>query len=301
MIEVKNVHKHFNGFHALKGISLSVKENEIYGFIGHNGAGKSTTMNIITGLSSFSEGQCFVNGKDVKTIDQPGELKVGFLPENPQFYPWMTAHEYLMYCSKTKDVQNVDKLLEWSGLKAHAKRKIKGYSRGMKQRLGMAVALVHDPELLILDEPSSALDPEGRSEILNMMIELKKMGKTIIFSSHILSDIERICDRVGMIAEGEMVFEKTLKQLLFENIQPIYEITVEHEDVQQLALACKDIQDAKEVNVESKTIIIRLKHNTSSINPIITMMIDKETTILEFARKKNDLESLFIREGKEND
>ena len=301
MIEVKNVHKHFNGFHALKGISLHVKENEIYGFIGHNGAGKSTTMNIITGLSSFSEGQCIVNGKDVKTVEQPGELNVGFLPENPQFYPWMSAHEYLMYCSKTKNVEHVDKLLKWSGLKDHANRKIKGFSRGMKQRLGMAVALVHDPELLILDEPSSALDPEGRSEILNMMIELKKMGKTIIFSSHILSDIERICDRVGMIAEGEMIFEKPLKQLLFENIQPIYEIVVEHQDIDQLAMACKDFEDVREVNVENQSIIVRLEHNTSNINPIIGMLIEKKANLLGFARKKNDLESLFIKEGKEND
>lgn len=301
MIQVNNIHKHFKGFHALKGITLTVNDNEIYGFIGHNGAGKSTTMNIITGLSSFSEGQCIVNGKDVKNIDQPGELEVGFLPENPQFYPWMSAYEYLMYCSKTKNVERVEELLDWAGLKNHAHRKIKGFSRGMKQRLGMTVALIHDPKLLILDEPSSALDPEGRSEILNMMLELKKMGKTIIFSSHILSDIERICDRVGMIANGEMVFEKPLVQLLFENVQPIYVISVEHQDIEQLATSCKDYADVKDAHVENNKIIIKLRHNTSNINPIVEMLIHNGAQILEFTRMKNDLESLFVKEVKEND
>lgn len=297
MIEIKNLNKHFGQFHALKSISLGVKENEIYGFIGHNGAGKSTTMNIMAGLSHFEEGSCVINGQDVKELAKPGDLNIGFLPENPQFYPWMTANEYLLYCSKYPNKQKVKEIIAWAGLEQHSNRKIKGFSRGMKQRLGLAVALINDPKLIILDEPSSALDPEGRSEVLRLMVELKNMGKTIIFSSHILSDIERICDRIGMIANGEMIFEKTLASLLHENVKPIFDIEfktrLSASQVEKLARH----RDILKVDVNENVLTVQLRQNDLDPKNLLETVLGFDIPLLGFNLRKNNLESLFVREG----
>ena len=297
MIEITNLNKHFDKFHALKDINIHVMENEIYGFIGHNGAGKSTTMNLIAGLSHVESGTCMVNGLDVRKIQRPSELNIGFLPENPQFYPWMNAVEYLRYCSKHADEKKIMELIEWAGLQSHAHRKIKGFSRGMKQRLGLAVALINDPNLIILDEPSSALDPEGRSEVLRLMTELKKMGKTIFFSSHILSDIERISDRIGMIANGEMLFEKTLTSLLRENIKPIYDIefayTIDPADLSEFAKH-KDILKVEHIN---NAVTIQTKNREVDVNALLEIALKFENPVLSFNARKNNLESLFVKEG----
>lgn len=296
MIEIKNLHKHFGQFHALKGISLNVKENEIYGFIGHNGAGKSTTMNIMAGLSHFEEGSCVIVGQDVTKLDKPGDLNIGFLPENPQFYPWMTAMEYLMYCSKHPNRSKAKEVIEWAGLKQHANRKIKGFSRGMKQRLGLAVALINDPKLIILDEPSSALDPEGRSEVLRLMIELKSMGKTIIFSSHILSDIERICDRIGMIANGEMIFEKSLTSLLHENVKPIYDFEFKNAVSDSLVEQIRGHKDILKADANENMLTVQLIQNELSPKPILEAVLSLDAEIMGFSLRKNNLESLFVKE-----
>lgn len=297
MIEIKDLNKHFGQFHALKGISLSVKENEIYGFIGHNGAGKSTTMNIMAGLSHFEEGSCIINGQNVKELAKPGDLNVGFLPENPQFYPWMNATEYLLYCSKNPDKQKVKEIIAWAGLEQHANRKIKGFSRGMKQRLGLAVALINEPKLIILDEPSSALDPEGRSEVLRLMVELKNMGKTIIFSSHILSDIERICDRIGMIENGEMIFEKSLVSLLHENVKPIFDIEFKYmlSTVQLERLS--QHKDILKVEAKDNILTVQLKQNELDPKNLLESVLEFDVPILGFNLRKNNLESLFVKEG----
>lgn len=297
MIEIKNLNKHFGQFHALKGISLRVKENEIYGFIGHNGAGKSTTMNIMAGLSHFEEGSCIVNGQDVKELAKPGDLNVGFLPENPQFYPWMSATEYLLYCSKNPDKQKVKEIIAWAGLEQHAKRKIKGFSRGMKQRLGLAVALINDPKLIILDEPSSALDPEGRSEVLRLMVELKNMGKTIIFSSHILSDIERICDRIGMIENGEIIFEKSLVSLLHENVKPIFDIEFKYMISSVQIERLMQNKDILKVETKDNILTVQLKQNDLESKSLLESVLEFDVPILGFNLRKNNLESLFVKEG----
>ena len=223
MIKAKGIKKRFGNFEALKGIDLNVEKGEIYGFLGHNGAGKSTTMNILTGLSKLDAGTCMVNGWDIKKIVHPGDLHIGYLPEEPKFYPWMTGRETLSYLGsewRGESVnKRVDEMLEWVGLEKAAKRRVGGYSRGMKQRLGMAQALFYDPELLLLDEPSSALDPEGRSDVLNLILDLKKRGKTVFLSTHILNDVERVCDRVGILSPGQMIVEKPLDILLNVNVK----------------------------------------------------------------------------------
>lgn len=296
MIEIRNLHKHFKQFHALKGIHLTVNENEIYGFIGHNGAGKSTTMNIMMGLSHIEEGTCFIDGKDVTKISQPSELNVGFLPENPQFYPWMSALEYLLYCSKHPDKKRAMETLAWAGLEKAANRKIKGFSRGMKQRLGLAVATINDPKLIILDEPSSALDPEGRSEVLKLMMQLKEMGKTIIFSSHILSDIERICDRIGMIEQGEMVFEKSLQSLLSENVKPIVDVDISEEISDEIIDQLEQYNDILHVTKDYSKLSIQMTSPEFDTKALLEKLLKHNVPVIGFNQRKNNLESLFVKE-----
>lgn len=212
MLKTQGLEKRFGAHLVLKGLNLTVHRGEIYGFIGHNGAGKSTTMQILMGLLSADGGT--VN-RGFSTRQQ-----VGYLPESPEFFPYMTAAQYLHYIgtagghSPQSIKRRTAELLEQVSLTAHAKRPIGGFSRGMKQRLGLAVALYHDPELLLLDEPSSALDPLGRQDVVRILEALKAQGKTIFLSTHILDDIEKICDRIGVLHGGIIAIEGPLQQLL---------------------------------------------------------------------------------------
>jgi ABC-2 type transport system ATP-binding protein len=193
---------------ALTDLSLEVKRGEVFGFLGPNGAGKTTTFKLLLGLLHPTRGKIFLWEKDHDKIEL--KSRIGFLPESPYFYNYLKAKEYLNLCGQLfgitfkKRQHKVDSLLELVGLKDHKNALIKTYSKGMLQRLGLAQALVNDPELLILDEPMSGLDPLGRKEVKDIMLELKSQGKTIIFSTHILSDVETVCDRVGIIIKGKL-------------------------------------------------------------------------------------------------
>jgi len=198
----------FRKFKALTDLSLEVKRGEVFGFLGPNGAGKTTTFKLLVGLLHPTRGKIFLWEEDHYKIEL--KSKIGFLPESPYFYNYLKAKEYLHLCGQLygitfkKRQHKVDSLLELVGLKDHKNALIKTYSKGMLQRLGLAQALINDPELLILDEPMSGLDPLGRKEVRDIILELKAQGKTIIFSTHILSDVETVCDRVGIIIMGKL-------------------------------------------------------------------------------------------------
>ena len=205
---------------ALKGVDLTAQPGEIYGFLGPNGAGKSTTIKIITQLVHASGGTTKVFGVPLTT--PAARQRVGFLPESPVFYDYLTGQEFLRYYgalggldSKQARVR-ADELLEKVGLGAAGKLQLRRYSKGMLQRAGIAQALMHDPDLIILDEPVSGLDPIGRREMRELMLELKARGKTVFFSTHIIQDVELVCDRVGFIIGGRMVREGTVAELMGE-------------------------------------------------------------------------------------
>ena len=294
MITVKGLTKEFKGFQVLKGLDMQVKAGEVYGFIGQNGAGKTTTMNILAGLSHPAQGECVVNGKDVRKLTHPGDLNIGYLPEDPKFYPWMTARETLSYLSGTEDTKYTQEILRWTGLERAQDRRVGGFSRGMKQRLGIGTALIQDPELLILDEPSSALDPEGRSEVLRLIKDLKNMGKTILFSTHILDDVERVCDTVGMIDAGQMLFEKSLVQLQREKAQPVFEIIpssfVEPSILDTLSLFAGVVSIVK---LET-SFTVRVMDSAVSVS-VMRFLADHEIEIESFVLRKMRLEDLFLQ------
>ncbi|EFK38326.1 MULTISPECIES: ABC transporter ATP-binding protein [Peptoniphilus] len=216
-LKIGNLHKSFGKNKIINGLSISIPENTIFGFLGKNGAGKTTTMKMILGFLKKDEGSIKVFGEEVSFGQSKTNRFIGYLPDVPEFYGYMTAKEYLNLCgaitglSKNEIKNKSVELLELVGLRDVNKR-ISGYSRGMKQRLGIAQALLNSPKLLICDEPTSALDPLGRKEILDIILKIKD-STTVIFSTHILSDVEAICDHVVVLDKGKNVLEGSIDEL----------------------------------------------------------------------------------------
>lgn len=217
MLTVNEVSKSFGSHKIIDNLSFKVPKHSIYGFIGQNGAGKTTTMKMILGLLAPDAGEILINGEKVTTNKNKTNCFVGYLPDVPEYYEYMTPKEYLMLCGRITglDKKNVDKrankMLDMVGLSSYKKR-IRGFSRGMKQRLGIAQALLHKPKLLICDEPTSALDPIGRKEILDILSSVRE-ETTVLFSTHILTDVERICDNIAFIDKGEIVLSGSLEEV----------------------------------------------------------------------------------------
>ncbi len=194
---------------ALKDFSLEIDEGEVFGFLGPNGAGKSTAIKILLNLIFPTSGRVAIMGKDVG--DKEGRRSVGYLPENPYFYDYLNPVELLRFAGKTSGLdsynikERTESLLNTVGLWNDRKRAIRSYSKGMVQRVGLALALIHEPKVVVLDEPMTGLDPIGRRQFIDLILKLKSEGKTVFFSSHILADNERVCDRVGILVNGTLV------------------------------------------------------------------------------------------------
>ena len=220
---------------VLKRIDLNIDKGEVFGFLGPNGAGKTTTIKVITGLLQPDSGRVSIFGEGVNSI--VAKQKIGFLPEAPYFYEHLTGHEFLKIHAQLHDVTDfetrVDQLLKRVGLDEARDLRLRKYSRGMLQRVGLAQALIGSPELLILDEPLTGLDPIGRKEMKDIILEEKAKGTTIFFSSHILPDAEAVCDRIGIIIEGEIRRVGTLSELLRKGTKTD-EISLEDWFVEQL-------------------------------------------------------------------
>jgi ABC-2 type transport system ATP-binding protein len=196
---------------VLSGVSFSVREGEIFGFVGPNGAGKTTTLKVLMGLIRADAGRATVLGHDVRETEY--RRQIGFLPEAPYFYDFLTGREFLHFYARVCGVSRGDRarrvgtLLEWVGLAHAAEARLRTYSKGMLQRIGIAQALVHDPKVVFLDEPMSGLDPIGRKEIRDLIVRLQSEGKTVFMNTHILSDVEMLCHRVAIIVQGEVRYE----------------------------------------------------------------------------------------------
>ena len=217
MLRITDLHKHFGEKEVLRGLDLAVREGSIFGFVGRNGAGKTTTMKAVLGLLKTDGGEITVNGERVAYGQTATNRSIGYLPDVPEFYPFMTAPEYLDFCgaisgmSRSETVARRDELLSLVGLKGERHR-VGGFSRGMKQRLGIAQALLSRPKLLICDEPTSALDPVGRKEILDVLTAVREQT-TVLFSTHILSDVERIATDVAFLHGGTVKAQGTLGEI----------------------------------------------------------------------------------------
>ncbi len=230
VLAVKNLSKSFAGHKVLDQISFTVPANCVFGLVGANGAGKTTTMKLITGLIRPDGGQIHVCGERVRFGDSASNRLLGYLPELPEFYGYMQAREYLELCARISGLDRqtaaprIRELLDQTGLAGRG-QKIRAFSRGMKQRLGIAQALLGRPRLLLCDEPTSALDPAGRQEILAILQQIKQ-ETTVLFSSHILSDVTRICDRVAVLSQSKIVLDSQLADLKLQ--QKTRSLTLEY-------------------------------------------------------------------------
>ena len=242
VLEISGLEKRFGEKQVLRGVDLVVPEKKVYGFVGRNGAGKTTTMKVILGLLAADAGEVTVCGEKAHYGNTKTNRFIGYLPDVPEYYGFMTPMEYLRFCGEISGLAakeigpRSEKLLRLVGLGGE-KHRIKGFSRGMKQRLGIAQALLGRPRLLICDEPTSALDPLGRKEILDVLVAAKE-ETTILFSTHVLSDVEHICDEMALLNDGKIVMQGSIEEVKSKRSGSATEIQLEHpEDAKLLTEA----------------------------------------------------------------
>ncbi len=290
-IQVNEISKNYGTQKALKHVSLTIKKGEITGFLGPNGAGKSTLMKILTGYLKPSSGTAAVNG--FSTDDEPMEVKksLGYLAENNPLYPDMYVREYLSFCARLRHIKNerIQEIIDLTGLTPELGKKIAALSKGYKQRLGLAAALLHDPEVLILDEPTTGLDPNQLVEVRRLIRNLGK-NKTVLLSTHIMQEVEAICDRAIIIDQGEIVADRIISELKEGGTQ---ELIVEFDyRVEEIALGklpyVKSVKNTTgfiyEVNFDTK---IDMR------GQIFDFAHDSGLKILQLNKKNTSLEALF--------
>jgi ABC-2 type transport system ATP-binding protein len=305
MIKVENLTKNYGNFKALKSISFEVEKGVVFGFIGRNGAGKTTTMNILTGLIGFNSGKIIIDGNDLTR--NKGELSkyIGYLPEAPAFYDFMNSYEYLdliaglLNTDSQQKKKRVEELLEMVRLKKDAKRKIGGYSRGMKQRLALAVAIFNKPPILFLDEPSSALDPEGRREMLGLIEELKDKDTTIFLSTHILSDAERVCDTICMIDEGKILLTESLEGLYRKHMHPVFDIEFESKPEKEIDIL-KELDWVKSINPAGNRLSLEVSDMEKAKAQTLKILSGLANNVTSYQIRKMKLEDIFIGTVRDN-
>lgn len=247
-IEVKNITKLYGEQKALNNVSFYIEKGEIVGFLGPNGAGKSTMMKIITGYINASEGEVFVNNFDISTHKLQLQKSIGYLPENNPLYLDMYVREYLQFNASVHKIPKsaIDEVIVRVGLTPEAHKKINQLSKGYRQRVGLAVALLHNPEVLILDEPTTGMDPNQLAEIRSLIKEVGK-DKTVLFSTHILQEVEAVCDRVILIHNGQIIADKNLKELT-GNQEQVIEVEFDYKIEKQLIANIPHLKSANNVH-----------------------------------------------------
>jgi ABC-2 type transport system ATP-binding protein len=279
---------------ALKGVSFDVRRGEIFGFLGPNGAGKTTCIKMLTGLIAPSAGEAFVFGHKVPSV--ASRDKLGFLPENPYVYPYLTPREFVEMCGQLSGLggsalaKRTMEVLTRVGIAYAADRQVRRLSKGMLQRTGLAAALVSDPEMLILDEPMSGLDPVGRKEVRDLIFEERKLGRTIFFSTHILSDVEAMCDRVTILRQGEAVVSGEIRTLLRGDVVRTEITLAELTDGARSALEAAGL-----TLVERPGLWLVEVEGEARVNEVLKAAIDAGAKVVEVSARKETLEDLFMR------
>ncbi|WP_026690829.1 ABC transporter ATP-binding protein [Alteribacter aurantiacus] len=295
VLETKNMTKTFGGVPVVNRLNLNIREGVCTALLGPNGAGKTTTLSMLGGLLKPSDGKVIF--KDQEETDH--RQMIGYLPQYPAFYGWMSGIEYLVYVgqlcglSKKEAIRKGEDLLSLVGLTDGAKKKIAGYSGGMKQRLGIAQALINDPKVVMLDEPVSALDPHGRREVLELMRELKTKT-TILFSTHVLHDAEEICDDIYIMKEGEVVAEGTLGELQRNYQQPAIHIETERE-IKQWSSTLLEKEWVRHMDVKGKAVTLTVSDLTLSREAILQDPKFHGLAPVRFEIVKTSLEDLFMQ------
>lgn len=292
-IDLDAVTKQYNNVTALQEFNLTVKEGEVYGFLGPNGAGKSTIINILLDFIRPTAGQVRVLGHDAQQETQRIHERVGVLPEGFSTYGRLTGRQHLNFAIECKQADDdPDALAERVNIDEAIDRRASGYSKGMSQRLVLAMALVGQPDLLILDEPSSGLDPAGTREMREIIQEEQARGATVLFSSHILDQVESVCDRIGILQDGELVIEDTIEGLR-ETAQTEMTLHIDLEHLSDNALAeVRSLPGVSEVSVDGTT--IHVSCDDDSKTAVLTALDEVDMSITDFTTEDASLEELFM-------
>jgi len=298
-IELRGLSKRFGDTQALDRVDLVVRPGAVFGFLGRNGAGKTTALRILSGLARPTAGTAHILGHDVERATDTVRARIGFLPDVPGFYPWMTAREYLEFAGRlfgidqaTLDARTTA-LLEMAGL-ASVTTRIGGFSRGMKQRLGIAQALINAPSLLMLDEPTSALDPIGRREVLEMVASLR--GRTtVFFSTHILADVERVCDAVAILGRGRVVASAGIGQLTARAAANRLVVEIEGETgVVAVADALRGRSWLKSIETDGRTLRLAVSDLATAQREIPAAIAAAGVALRRFEIEETSLEDVFV-------
>ena len=292
-IQTQELSKAYGPVLALDGLTLTVEPGTVFGFLGPNGAGKTTTMRLLTGLARPSGGQAWVAGQELGR-DGRVAARIGYLPEEPAFYPWMTPAEFLDHVGRLFGLPGPGRrarsreLLELVGLSSVHKRRIGGFSRGMRQRLGLAQALVNQPDVLLLDEPVSALDPAGRKEVLELIGQLGR-SCTVFMSTHILQDVERVCDTVAIINRGQVVACEPTPQLLRRLDTRNVVVTPEGE-----LDGLPKLKGFEAVARPNGAFAVTYRKGQSSVEQVLAAVRAAGVTIADIVTEDPDLEDVFL-------
>ena len=300
-IHVEALKKTYGAVHALDGLDLEVAPGTVFGFLGPNGAGKTTTLRILTGLARATSGTAQVVGLDVMKDSGKLSRRIGHLPEEPAFYPWMTPREFLDYLGRLYGLSSSERssrtreLLALVRMEDVSKRRIAGFSRGMRQRLGVAAALIHHPDVLFLDEPASALDPAGRKEVLDLIGNLRGQC-TVLMSTHILADVERVCDVVGIIAKGRMLVQSGREALLERYAIPAFE--VEGDDHAALAGWVEELRQLPwviSVAPRNGAFRITVRDVQSAKHALLALAVNSGVVLNRYEEVRPTLEDVFLQ------
>lgn len=295
VLEIKNVSKSFGRTKIIDNLTFSVNSGEIFGFLGPNGAGKTTTMKMVLGLIPFSEGDICINGYSIKKDFEKAMQNVGGIVENPDLYEYMTGYENLKLVARIYkvDKKRIDEIVDIVGLKEKIKLKVKKYSLGMKQRMSVALALIRNPKLLVLDEPTNGLDPVAIHELRDLLKDLAhNKGVCVFVSSHLLSEVELMCDRVGILDKGRL--------LKIEDLKNITEIKDKNENCAIYKIITSDNKKAKEIlvesgyNVKDEKEVLEVNVIKDKIDSLINIMLSNGITVYEFSIKKATLEEEYL-------
>jgi len=304
IVQVENLRKVFRvGFWgrcvtAVDGVSLEVQRGEVFGFLGPNGAGKTTTIKMLMGLIYPSAGTATLFGRVIG--DQAAKTKVGFLPESPYFYDYLTSREFLRFYGHLFGLlggmleKRIDELLELVGMTHARDLQLRKFSKGMLQRVGIAQALINDPELVILDEPMSGLDPIGRKEVRDLILRLKESGKTVMFSSHILHDAELLCDRVAMIMKGRLVASGHVSELIAGDTTQEVEMVIDRLRPEAL----ERIRPLTSKVVLKGERVMAMLTSQQDVDHALDVIRSAKAKLVALTPHKASLEDLFIRKAK---
>lgn len=300
-VEVDNLHVHYGKLEAVKGISFDIPKGEVFGFIGPNGAGKSSTIKVLATLMKPSSGTARLGGVDIPSNPRDIRRRIGYVPDFFGVYEDLTVNEYLRFFASAFRIEDsrrvavVSDVLELTDLQDKRDSQVDSLSRGMKQRLSLARVLIHDPELLLLDEPASGLDPRARIEIRELLKELRNMGKTILISSHILSELAQLCTHIGIIEQGEMVAVGSLAQI-YEQLDLLRLIHTRVLNVNdELIEKIKAIEGVRSVHAQVDRLAIQVQEETLPAEDLLEKMIELGARVRMFQPEAMDMETAFMK------